>query len=74
MKPTLLHGSTMSSAPNFCFLCISLQSKRKISNRRKTNSKNKMFICEISSTIILICRKLESVGPVQPKIKLSSPY
>ena len=31
-----------------------------------------MFICEIS-IIILICQKLGSVGPVQQKIKLSSP-
>ena len=30
-----------------------------------------MFICEIS--IILICRKLGPVGPVQQKIKLPSP-
>ena len=30
-------------------------------------------MCEISIIIILICRKLESVGPVQRKIKLPSP-
>ena len=33
----------------------------------------KMFICEISIIIILICQKLGSVGPVQQKIKCSSP-
>ena len=32
-----------------------------------------MFICEISVIIILICQKLESVGPVQQKIKLPQP-
>ena len=32
-----------------------------------------MFICEISIIIILICQKLESVGPVQQKIELPSP-
>ena len=32
-----------------------------------------MFICEISIIIILICQKLGSVGPVQQKIKCSSP-
>ena len=33
-----------------------------------------MFICEISIIIIiLICQKLESVGPVQQNITLSSP-
>ena len=31
-----------------------------------------MFICKISIVIILICRKLGSVGPVQQKIKLPS--
>ena len=31
-----------------------------------------MFICEIS-IIILICQKLELVGPIQQKIKLPSP-
>ena len=33
-----------------------------------------MSICEISIIIILICQKLGSVGPVQQKIKLPSPY
>ena len=32
-----------------------------------------MFICEISIIIILICRKLGSVGPAQQEIKLPSP-
>ena len=32
-----------------------------------------MLICEIN-VIILTCRKLEWVGPVQQKIKLPSPY
>ena len=32
-----------------------------------------MFVCEISLIIIFICGKLRSVGPVQQKIKLSSP-
>ena len=31
-----------------------------------------MFIKEISIIIILVCRKLGSVGPVQQKIKLTS--
>ena len=31
-----------------------------------------MFIKEISIIIILVCRKLGSVGPVQQKIKLPS--
>ena len=34
---------------------------------------SKKDICEIS-IIVLICRKLNSVGPVQQKIKLFSPY
>ena len=33
-----------------------------------------MLICEINIIIILTCRKLEWVGPVQQKIKLPSPY
>ena len=33
-----------------------------------------MFICEISIIITLICQKLWSVGLVQWKIKLPSPY
>ena len=32
-----------------------------------------MFVCEISIIIIFIYGKLRSVGPVQQKIKLSSP-
>ena len=40
--------------------------------RRKINSKKKNM-CEIS-IIILFCKKLESVEPVQQKIKLPSPY
>ena len=32
-----------------------------------------MFVCEISIIIIFICGKLRSVGPVQQKIKFSSP-
>ena len=32
-----------------------------------------MFMCEISITIILICQKLGSVGPIQQKVKLPSP-
>ena len=32
-----------------------------------------MFICEISIIIILICRKLRSIGPIQQKIRLPSP-
>ena len=32
-----------------------------------------MFLCEISIIIILICQKLQSVRPVQQKIKLPLP-
>ena len=31
-------------------------------------------MCEIGSSIILICQKLGLVGPVKQKIKLPSPY
>ena len=74
---SLLSDSTMSSAPNLCSACILLGNlKEKDHIKRNINSKKKeMFICEISIIIItLICQKLESVGPVQQKIKLPSPY
>ena len=60
----------MSSALNFCFLCILLSSKEKDNIRRNMHNKEKeMFTCEII-IIILICQKLGSVGPVQQKNKL----
>ena len=62
----------MSSALNTCFLWILLKPKRK-NFSRNINCKNKgKFVCEIS-IIILICQKLESVGPAQQKIKLLLP-
>ena len=64
---SLLCDSTMSSALNFCFLIyFSVILKKKNHIRRNINSKKEMFFCEIS-IIILICRKLGSVGPVQQK-------
>ena len=48
MKPTtaLCSDSTMSNAPNFCFLCILLQSKKKDHIRRNINSQKKnVFMC-----------------------------
>ena len=56
----------------FLFLSTLLQPKRKKIIWRKLKSKKKN-ICEIS-IIILICQKLESVGPIQPKIKLPLPW
>ena len=70
---SLLKYSTTSSALNFCFLCILLWSKRKISIRRKKNCKKKKFVCEMSIIIILSCQKLGSIGPVQQKSMLPSP-
>ena len=37
------------------------------------NPTEKVYICEISIIIIMICQKLESVEPIQQKIKLPSP-
>ena len=63
----ILNDSKMSSALNFCFLCILLSSKEKDHIRRNMHNKEKeMFTCEII-IIILICQKLGSVGPVQQK-------
>ena len=47
------------------FYC-NLKEKRHI--RRNVNSKKEMYICEISTIIVLICQKLGSVGPVQQKL------
>ena len=70
---SLFSDSRMSSAQNFCFLCISFivaQKKQIIYVRRNRNSKKKaMFICEIIFVIILICQKLGLVRPVQNKKK-----
>ena len=41
--------------------------------RRKLNGKLKN-ICEISIIVILICQKLELVGPLQQKINFPWPY
>ena len=48
--------------------------KKKIILEENEIVKRKLFICEISIIIILICQKLESVGRVQQKIKLPSLY
>ena len=53
----------------FIFLHCDLKEKYHI--RRKINSK--IIIFEVSIIIILICRNLVSVGPVQQRIKLPSP-
>ena len=53
----------------FLFYC---NLKEKDHVRKKRNSKKN--ICEISIIIILICRKLRSVWPVQQEIKLPLPY
>ena len=58
----------------FVFNVFYCNLKEKDHIRRNINSKKKeMYICEISIIIILICRKLGWVGPVQQKIKLPSP-
>ena len=36
-------------------------------------AKRKIFICKICIIIIWICQKLESVGPIEQKIKLPLP-
>ena len=72
---SLCCDSTMSNALNFYFLSTLLQLKKKKDYiRRKLNIKRKRITCEISIIIIiLIWQKLESVGPVEQKIKLPSP-
>ena len=63
----------MLSALNICFfIYFTATSKKKIILEEKEIVKRKIFLCEIS-IIILICQKLESVRPVQQKIKLPSP-
>ena len=71
----LLSDSTASNALNFCFFIYFVVIwKKKDHTRRKIKIK-KVFICEIGITIInLICRKLESVGLLQQKIKLPLLY
>ena len=69
---SFLRDATMSNALNYCFLSILLHLKEKDHIRKKINSK-KIFTCDISIIIILICRKLRSVGPAQQKINLSPP-
>ena len=56
----------------FVFICFTVTEKKKIILQEKYIVKTKMVIPEIS-IIILICRKLRSVGPVQQKIKLPLP-
>ena len=64
----------MSSARNICFLSTLLHNlKEKDHIRRKLNSKKKYIYMWNSIIIILICRRLESVEPVQQKIELPSP-
>ena len=71
----------MSNVLNFLFFIdfIVIQ-KKKIIFRENYQVKRKIFICEISIIIIiiiiiiiLIWQKLESVRPVQQKIKLLPP-
>ena len=71
---SLLRGSTMSNALNFCFLCILLYSERKKSYQKNyKQQKHEIFICGINVIIILIYQNLGLVGPVQQKIKLPPP-
>ena len=53
----------------FVFYLLHCKLKEKDHIRSK-----KVFLFAISITIILICGKLESTGPVQKKIKLLLPY
>ena len=52
-------------------ICISVSLRKKIILKETQIVKSEMFICEINTIIILICRKLESVGAL--KTKLPSP-
>ena len=73
MKPTTSLYSVKNV--NFCFLLSYCDLKEKYHIRRnKKFFKKEKLACEISVIIILICQKLGSVGPVQQKIKLPSPY
>ena len=50
---------------NFAFYVFYCSLKEKDHIKRNINSKKKIFICEISITIILICDKIGSVGSAQ---------
>ena len=71
---SLLRDPTISNALNFYVLCILLQHKRKkiILEEHKQIKKKEMFMCEISIIIILICRKLRLIGPLQQNISTNS--
>ena len=70
----LLSESTVSNALNVCFFIYFVVIwKKKDRIRRKVKIK-KVFICEIGIIINLICRKLESVGLLQQKIRLPLLY
>ena len=71
---SVLHYSIMSSALNFCFLCILFWPK-KIYIWRNINCKKKKKSLHVKSVLSFWFTKyLEWVGPVQQKIKLPLPY
>ena len=78
MKPTATTCTAIQRCQvhqSFVFYVFYCNLKEKYHIRRNINSKKReMFIYEISIVIFLICKKLGSVGLVQQKIKLSSPY
>ena len=57
---------------SFVFYRLYCSPKEKDHIRRKPNSKKKNIYVWNQSYILLICQKLELVGPVQQKIKLPS--
>ena len=60
----VFRDSTISSALYFlCALYDNLKEKDYI--KRNKNSKKQMFMSEISITVTLVCRKLESFWPGQ---------
>ena len=73
---SLLLDLTIPCALNFSYFhMFYCNLKEKDPIRRKKNI-TKMFICEISIIIILICKKLGSIKPVQQeteKFKLTAP-
>ena len=71
---SVLCHSTMSGELNFLFFYVFYcDLKEKYHIRKDVNcEKKEKLLCEIP-IIILICQKLESVRPVQQKIKLPLP-
>lgn len=63
-RVSLLRDSMMLSALNYFYLCYcSLKQK----DQREKQRAKKMLISEIRIITILICQKLQLIGPVQQK-------